>query len=669
MLLPCFIGVPTGRYIYANPNPDGANVVYTLQTIDPKTEKKYSHLWIVPTQGGEPRQFTFGKHGDYGPKWSPSGDRIAFLSNRADPEKGQTQLYIIPMYGGEARPVTNLKGSIQSFAWSPGGERIALAFKPKSEEALAREEDPQKKKLGVVSHHFDRSAIRFEGMGFFDSSAVLHIHVLDLATEEMTQITDGEYGVYAPVWSPNGEEILCLSNQNEDWDMNQDGMEFYLVPAGGGEMREVSSHRGMKHSASFSPDGNHIVYAGLRLSPGQWWQNTTIFIVSAEDLDEAAQDISSQTDIDFGSSTLGDHGSPPPPMPPTWSYDGRYIYCTATRHGGNPLCRFNGESGELEKLIDDGSVIGMVTLDEANSYAVYFRGTFTDPCQLWLLDLHTLEERQLTHHNRTLLEEAQMGTIEEHWIKGKDGNDIHGWILFPPDFDPSKTYPSILEIHGGPQTQYGRTFMHEFYHFAAQGYIVHFSNPRGGQGYGEEHASSISGIWGTIDYSDIMSWTDFVAEKSYIDTERMGITGGSYGGYLTAMTIGQTERFKASVIQRMVSNWLSFYGTSDMNWRAQYLAGFNGDPWDHLEHYWRMSPTSLVGNVTTPTLVVHSLGDLRTPAEQGEQYYVMLKKKGVEAEMLLLPQENHGLSRAGRTDRRIARLSHMVRWFDNYLKG
>jgi dipeptidyl aminopeptidase/acylaminoacyl peptidase len=215
--------------------------------------------------------------------------------------------------------------------------------------------------------------------------------------------------------------------------------------------------------------------------------------------------------------------------------------------------------------------------------------------------------------------------------------------------------------------QYGNLYSHEFAYLAGQGYVVYWSNPRGGQGYGEDHAKSIFGRWGTVDYDDVMAWTDFMAEKPYIDPERMGVTGGSYGGYMTTLIIGRTDRFKAAVAQRVVSNFISFYGSSDLNWGLENLAG-SPPPWEDMAANWSQSPISAIGNARTPTMVFHSEQDLRCDKEQGEQVFVALKRQGVDTELILFPGESHGLSRGGRTDRRVARLEHMLRWFDRYLK-
>jgi dipeptidyl aminopeptidase/acylaminoacyl peptidase len=238
----------------------------------------------------------------------------------------------------------------------------------------------------------------------------------------------------------------------------------------------------------------------------------------------------------------------------------------------------------------------------------------------------------------------------------------------PPGFDPGRRYPSIMEIHGGPFTQYGYTFMHEFNYLAGQGYVVYFCNPRGSQCYGEAHSRAIENNWGTADYDDLMAWADYMVAQPFIDPDRMGVTGGSYGGYMTGWIIGHTDRFRAAVAQRVVSNLVSMWGSSDFNWDFQNEFG-GRPPWENLANYWRQSPMAHIGRATTPTLVIHSEQDMRCDIEQGLQLYVALKYLGVDSELVLFPDESHGLSRDGRTDRRIVRLEHIARWFNTYLKA
>jgi dipeptidyl aminopeptidase/acylaminoacyl peptidase len=320
----------------------------------------------------------------------------------------------------------------------------------------------------------------------------------------------------------------------------------------------------------------------------------------------------------------------------------------------------------VSDVIDRDGVVGVFSLDREQERLVYFHGDMKDPGQVFLRDIAGGNERQLTRVNADLLDEIDLGEIEEVWFKGADENDVQGWIITPPGFDPGKKYPSVLEIHGGPLVQYGNFFMHEFYYLAAQGNVVYFCNPRGGQGYGEAHSKAIWNDWGGVDYADLMVWVDYVANRSYIDPKRMGVTGGSYGGYMTNWIIGHTDRFSAAVTQRSVSNLISMYGSSDFNWAFQEEFG-NIPPWEDMENYWRQSPIRYIGNAKTPTLVIHSENDMRCPIEQGEQVFVALKRLGVDTKMVRFPDEPHGLSRGGRTDRRIARLEQISSWFQLHL--
>jgi dipeptidyl aminopeptidase/acylaminoacyl peptidase len=327
----------------------------------------------------------------------------------------------------------------------------------------------------------------------------------------------------------------------------------------------------------------------------------------------------------------------------------------------------SGTQRSLGLVLGDKGVVGSYGFDSAESKVAYFHADVMNPGDIWVRDLAAGHVKRLTNVNGSVLKSVDLGQIEEVWFKGASGNDLQGWILKPPGFRKTGKYPSILEIHGGPSVQYGNFFMHEFFCLAAQGYVVYFSNPRGGQGYGEKHSKAIWNNWGTVDYDDLMAWADLVARKRYIDKARMGVTGGSYGGYMTNWIIGQTDRFAAAVTQRSVSNMISMWGSSDFNWAFQEELG-RKPPWENHENYWRQSPMKHIGNARTPTLVIHSEQDLRCAIEQGEQIFVALKRLGVDTEMVRFPDEPHGLSRGGRTDRRVDRLKHILRWFDRYLK-
>ncbi len=643
-------------------SPRGDLAVYCEHSVNEKTEKKYSHLWAVPLPDGEPRQITYGKQADTNPRFSPDGKIIAFLSNRED-EK-QAQIYLLPTDWGEARRLTDLKGEIEQFTWSPDGAHLLLQFRAKDPEQIEREKDEEKKKLGVVCREIDRVFYKEDGVGYLPHER-RHLLVIDVEHGEVRQLTEGHvFDEWDPAWSPDGKEIVFCSNHMDDPDLDPDAIDLFLIPVSGGKIKRLPSPVGPKSNPSFSPDGSSIAYYGHE-GRAEGWKNTRLWVVPANGKGEA-RCITCEYDFDVSSWTINDMGSLPQ-VAPTWSKDGKEIYFQVAYHGNTVLKRAS-LNGDVSDVISRDGVVGVFSFDQKQEQLVYFHGDMKDPGQVFLHDMATEGDQQLTRVNAELLEEIDLGQIEEVWFKGAAENDLQGWIITPPGFDPSKKYPSVLEVHGGPRVQYGNFFMHEFYYLASQGYVVYFCNPRGGQGYGEEHSKAIWNDWGGADYADLMAWVDYVAKRPYIDTERMGVTGGSYGGYMTNWIIGHTDSFAAAVTQRSVSNLISMYGSSDFNWAFQEEFG-NVPPWEDVENYWRQSPIKYIGNAVTPTLVIHSENDMRCPIEQGEQVFVALKRLGVDTKMVRFPDEPHGLSRGGRTDRRIARLEHMSGWFERYLKG
>ena len=644
--------------------PDGRHVIYAQQRVDQKTEKKFSNLWVVPTEGSKPGQFTYGDQSDSSPKWSPDGKQIAFISNRKDEKK--PQMYLIPFDGGEARPLTDLKGRIGSFEWSPDGTKIVCQFRKTDPEAIEREEDEQKKKLGVVSRHYKRISYKFDGAGFLPQER-WHIWVIDTQSGEATQLTDGEiYDEVNPTWTPDGQAILFTSNRADDPDIDFDLNDLYRIPAEGGKMEKIATPEGMKMFPRYSPDGRWIAYYG-REGRGNWWRNATLWVIPA-DGSASAQNLTGQFDINVSAGVMNDTNAGAAELtPPVWSADSQRLYFPVGQHGSSRLHSIGIDGNDLQPFTPEMGAVGIFCLDRPNQKLAYFFSTITDPGQIWVQDLGTGDSQVLTATN-AWLQDVDLGEVEEIWFQGRDANQLQGWVLKPPGFDPSQKYPSILEIHGGPMGQYGYFFMHEFYFLTAQGYVVYFSNPRGGQGYGEAHTKAIYGNWGDADYADLMIWADLMKDKPYIDPERMGVTGGSYGGYMTLWVIGHTHQFQAAVAQRVVSNFISMWGSSDMNNRFSALVGDEA-PIDDVQTAWDHSPVKYLPNATTPTLLIHSEEDHRCPIEQGEQAFVTLKvKAGVDTEMVRFPGEPHGLSRIGRTDRRIVRLNHIARWMNRYLK-
>lgn len=650
-------------------SPDGENAVYTVQRVDQEKEKKYTNLWIAPTQTVGPRQFTYGDQNDAHPRWSPDGRQIAFLSNRGNAEK-PAQIYLLPFKGGEASPLTEIEGEIGGFVWSPDGSQFVCTVRKTDSDVLEREEDEQKKKLGTVARRYERVFYKLDGYGYLPKERT-HLWIVDAQSGEARQITDHPiFDETNPAWSPDGKLIVFTSNRSENPDFDPENIGLYVISADGGDIREIKAPPGEKTLPSYSPDGKWIAYYGQD-GKGNWYKNRGLWIVPA-DGSAPASFLTEKLDLHVDAWTINDMGQPEN-MPPTWSKDSQKLYFPVALHGSSILKTISIDGENLKTVVDektpqgDGSVTGSFSFDRDQERLAYFYATLYDPGQVYIKDKASGTVRKISSHNESLLDGIDLGTVETHWIEGPDGNDLQGWILKPPEFDSQSKYASILEIHGGPLTQYGYYFFHEFYYLAALGYVVHFSNPRGGRGYGEEHAGAIHEDWGNADYRDLMAWTDFVTEQPYIDAKRMGVTGGSYGGYMTVWIIGHTERYKAAVTQRCVSNLISMWGSSDFNWSFQQVFG-NQPPFENLQMFWDQSPIKYIGEAKTPTLVIHSENDLRCPIEQGEQVFVALKKLGVDSEMVRFPDEFHGLSRGGRTDRRIERLNHIQRWFDKYLK-
>ncbi|HSM26047.1 MAG TPA: S9 family peptidase [Anaerolineaceae bacterium] len=648
----------------ASISPDGKLVIASVQRVQEKDQKKFSNIYLFDSDSGESKIFTTGDQSDLNPKWSPDGKTISFISNREN-EK-QPQIYLISIEGGEAQKLTNFEGECLDYSWSPDGNMIICEFRRKDTEALEKEKNEDKKKLGIVSRQITRVFYRLDGYGWYPEDR-RHIWKINTKTGEMEQLTNHPiFDDFDAFWSPDGKEFGYFSNQAPDPDLQPDHIDLFIFNLETGISTKLNTPVGPKGNGSFSPDGKWISYIA-QIGEGEGWRNQNLWVIHKEG-NTPAKNLTEKYDLHVNGNTLNDNG-PAPLISPIWSTDGKWIYFQNAKHGNTSLMKINVDTEELLPVINNTGVVGKPEFDHLQTKLMYI---FGQPQSLPAIFIKPMDKpntfNQLTHFNVDWFSDLDLGELEEIWFKGSDQNDLQGWIIKPPGFDPTKKYPSILEIHGGPITQYGNFFMHEFYYLAAKGFVVYFCNPRGGTGYGEDHTKSIyDGKWGTKDFEDLMCWADHIEKQSYIDPKRMGVTGGSYGGYMTLWIIGHTNRFQAAVAQRCVSNLISMWGSSDFNWSFQQIFG-DQPPYDNIDTLWENSPMKHIGRAKTPTLIIHSEQDLRCPLEQGQQAFTALKKLGVETKFVIFPDESHGLSRGGRTDRRIVRLNEISGWFDKYLK-
>lgn len=647
-------------------SPDGKHVVYCAQWVEKESEKKYANLWLVSTDGGDPIQFTVGNQSDTSPEWSPDGKTIAFLSNR-DNSDLPPQIYIIPFDGGEAKKLTDITGMISSFSWSPDGKAMLATVTLADKDFIERMQDEKKKKLGVVYREYDSVQYKMDGVGYLPQGKT-HLWLIKADDGMAEQITENDrYSEESATFSPDGTFIAYVSNRAERPEFAPWKDDIFLYSLSDKTTRIVPSLVGGKHHLSFSPDGKVLAFYGTE-GKTLWHGYTRLFTVTL-DTGEVRR-LTEEFDFSCESHTLTDV-SPMELMPAHWSNDGKTLIFQIDYHGSTLLAALPSAGGDVKFLIDEGGVVGSPCFSEDEGMLTFISAGIDRLAEVFSMNMTANDTKQLSFHNQALMEELNLGIVEEVWFKGPDGNDLQGWITFPPDFEEGKEFPSILEIHGGPTAQYGNNFMHEFYYLATQGYIVYYTNPRGGTGYGESHCKAILGDWGNKDYGDLMAWVDYIQDQTYIDQDCMGVTGGSYGGYMTVWIIGHTSRFAAAVSQRCVSNLTSMWGSSDMSWAAEGMVATGEEtfpPFIDFDRFWRYSPIAYIGNATTPTMLIHSESDFRCPIEQSEQVFVALNYLDVPTKMVRFPDESHGLSRGGRTDRRIVRLEQMAGWFEKYLQ-
>ena len=682
-------------------SPDGSRVAFTRVVVDEKHTGYETSIWTVAYNGNEPPvRMTNGKH-DSSPRWAPDGRHIAFVRGGERDEAGKPrppQIAILPLGGGEAWTITDLPKGAGNPVWSPDSKRIAFPSrttpediakaerlkrkgKPAEEKetkeaskntAQPKEPEPESEHESDV-HVITRAVYRSNDDGYLDPKRHSHIWVLDVPTtsDELTkplQLTTGDFNEREPVWSSDGARIWFITARIDEPYYELPTTDIYSVPSTGGELQKLTTIPMGIGDLALSPDGRRFAFHGSVTEPVRSYSQPDLWVIETSGNGQA-RNLTANYDFDMGDAVFGDNAAPSGGNGQTlhWSADGKSLFDTVARQGRTPLVRVDAESGAVTELTKgDQAVLDFSLTPDAREVVALV----SNPIMIG--DLFTVgqdgSQHRITDVNRTLWSQLKLSDPEEFNYTSFDGKRIQAWIQKPPDFDSSKKYPLILNIHGGPHAAYGWVFDHEFQWMAAKGFVVLYVNPRGSTSYGQEFGNIIQYHYPGDDYRDLMIAVDELLKRGYIDSKKMGVTGGSGGGVLTNWTITHTDRFAAAVSQRDISNWASWWYTADFtlfqpNW-------FKAPPFLDTQDYANRSAITFVQNIHTPVLFVLGEADFRTPPDSGgEQLFRALKFLKRPTAMVMFPRETHELSRSGEPWHRIERLEHIVNWFDRWMMG
>lgn len=633
-------------------SPDGKRVVYVRRFADPMTDRRYANLWIINADGTDHRPLTTGNRSDASPRWSPDGTRLAYLSDT----DGKQQIYIRWMDTGETARITNLQQTPDAIAWSPDGKMLSFSslVLGKGPHIADLPSSPAGAKWAEPPAAYDRLVYRFNGVGYL-KPGYMQVFVIAAEGGSPRQITTGNFAnggeEFDPAhgsWTPDGKYLILSANRHPESDHAYFDSEVYEFSVADGSLRALTSRKGPDDSPVVSPNGKWIAYTGFD-DQFQGHQTTKLYLMNRDG--SGSKSISDKLDRDVRS--------------PLWAPDNSGIYFLFSDRGNTKLgfCSVDTNCKKLaDNIASSTSAYGEGSFSVARNGAIaltYGRADIPGDVAIFAGGI----SRTITAVNRELLSQKKPGQVEEIlYESSKDKRKIQGWIVYPPDFDSRKKYPLILQIHGGPFSDYGDRFDFEKQVWASLGYVVLYTNPRGSTSYGEEFANLIHHAYPGDDFYDLNSGVDAVLAKGFIDSNRLYIVGGSGGGALTCWTIEHTDRFRAAASLYPVINWYSFVLTSDLPFITKYW--FPALPWEDTSGYMQRSLTTLVAKVKTPTLVMTGEADYRTPISEAEQFYEALKLLNTETVLVRVPEEPHDISR--RPSHHIAKMLYVAGWFDQH---
>jgi dipeptidyl aminopeptidase/acylaminoacyl peptidase len=630
-------------------SPDGRTVAYVRRSADIMTDKARSSIWLINVATGEQRPLAAGTGDHFSPRWSPDGRRLAYVSSA---EGGAPQLFVRWMDSGQTVRVTGLPDSPQNLAWSPDGRRIAYLMNvPDDGPKLGKAPDkPEGANWAKPLQIIDKVTYRADGAGYL-KPGYDKIFMVDADGGAPRQLTFGPYFDGPPEWTPDGRAILFSALRTPDWELAGRESEIYRLDINSGQLTALTNRRGPDNGPEVSPDGRSIAFVGFDDSP-KAFEQSHIYVMGVNG--GPARQIAPSLDRDIGQLE--------------WAPDGRALLVGYEENGSVTVSRV-GLNGSVRPITHE---VGGGSYDRpyaAGGFSVAKNGTiaFTvspvdRPADVAISSGGAA--RQLTHLNELNLGGKRLATLRTLDVKAPDGGSVPSWLMLPPTYQPGQRVPTILEIHGGPYSAYGPHFATDYQLYAASGYAVLFTNPRGSTGYGQAFADGIDKTYPDSDFADLMAAVDAAVASGVADPGNLFVTGGSGGGILTAWIVGKTDRFKAAAAQKPVINWTSMALTSDgVPFFGRYWMG--ALPWENYQSYWARSPLSLVGNVKTPTLVVVGSEDFRTPDSEAEQFYAALKLKGVPTTFVKVPDASHG-GIAARPSQSAAKAAAIIAWFDRY---